>query len=229
MGADRTRGRNPYATGVAIHRALLCSGEAPTLREPRFGIIAESDGGVAWVDPSATIQSRPLFAFMLLGFLARAKSTPPLLAVKAPVADVSAAGEIVKHMRHRNAVAESEPIRDRLATWSAEVWDRLTDARPTMPVGIEDRPADAWEPLLAVADVAGGDWPRRSREAATVLKGQRVDSEPSMGVRLLADIQTAFTVSGCARMTAPNGATDAGHLLGRQTTWPRTPSVGRVN
>ena len=28
-----------------------------------------------------------------------------------------------------------------------------------MPAGIEDRDADVWEPLLAVADAAGGDWP----------------------------------------------------------------------
>ena len=28
-----------------------------------------------------------------------------------------------------------------------------------MPAGIEDRNADVWEALLAVADLAGGDWP----------------------------------------------------------------------
>jgi Protein of unknown function (DUF3631) len=34
-----------------------------------------------------------------------------------------------------------------------------------MPLNVEDRPADLWEPLLAIADAAGGDWPKRAREA----------------------------------------------------------------
>ena len=61
-----------------------------------------------------------------------------------------------------------------------------------MPV--EDRAADTWEPLIAVADLAGGDWPdarpgtpprahRRSRGRRQVLDR----------VRLLADFRTAFT------------------------------------
>jgi len=42
--------------------------------------------------------------------------------------------------------------------------DQLREAEPDMPV--EDRPADTWEPLIAVADLAGGDWPARARKAA---------------------------------------------------------------
>ena len=38
-----------------------------------------------------------------------------------------------------------------------------------MPDGIEDRDADVWEPLLAVADAAGGTWPSRARVAAVAL------------------------------------------------------------
>ena len=38
-----------------------------------------------------------------------------------------------------------------------------------MPDGIEDRNADVWEALLAVADLAGGDWPKRARRAAVAL------------------------------------------------------------
>jgi hypothetical protein len=32
-----------------------------------------------------------------------------------------------------------------------------------------DRAPDAWEPLIAIADVAGGDWPTRARSAALAL------------------------------------------------------------
>jgi len=34
---------------------------------------------------------------------------------------------------------------------------KLADAEPVMP--LEDRAADVWEPLIAIADLAGGEWP----------------------------------------------------------------------
>jgi Protein of unknown function (DUF3631) len=40
---------------------------------------------------------------------------------------------------------------------------------PEMPDGIEDRNADVWEALIAIADLAGGDWPERARRAAVAL------------------------------------------------------------
>ena len=40
---------------------------------------------------------------------------------------------------------------------------------PGAPEGIEDRDADVWEPLLAVAELAGGHWPERARVAAVPL------------------------------------------------------------
>jgi hypothetical protein len=49
-----------------------------------------------------------------------------------------------------------------------------------------------WEALLAVADVAGGEWPNRARRAAVALVTQSKQSSPSLGVRLLADLLTIF-------------------------------------
>jgi hypothetical protein len=40
---------------------------------------------------------------------------------------------------------------------------------PDMPPGVEDRDADVWEALLAVADLAGGHWPTTARKAAVTL------------------------------------------------------------
>ena len=61
-----------------------------------------------------------------------------------------------------------------------------------MPDGVTDRDADVWEALLAVADVAGGDWPQRARAAAVALVTQSKESSPTLGVRLLMDIRGAF-------------------------------------
>jgi hypothetical protein len=69
-----------------------------------------------------------------------------------------------------------------------------------MPEGIEDRNADVWEPLLAVADAAGGHWPRTARVAAVALVALLREANPSLGVKLLADLRQIWT--GDAMATA---------------------------
>jgi len=61
-----------------------------------------------------------------------------------------------------------------------------------MPDGIEDRNADVWEALLAMADAAGGDWPDRARRAALALVADSQAAPPSLGIRLLADLRVVF-------------------------------------
>ena len=61
-----------------------------------------------------------------------------------------------------------------------------------MPNGVEDRDADVWESLLAVADSIGGEWPKRARAAAVSLVSAAKEAEPSLGIRLLADLRTVF-------------------------------------
>ncbi len=63
---------------------------------------------------------------------------------------------------------------------------------PEMPPGIVDRAADVWEPLLAIADVVGGDWSKLARACAVTLDQERSQGEPSWGVRLLTDIWRVF-------------------------------------
>jgi hypothetical protein len=63
---------------------------------------------------------------------------------------------------------------------------------PELPPEIQDRDADVWEALIAVADLAGGMWPARARAAAVALVAEAKDAEPSLGVRLLADLRTVF-------------------------------------
>src|SRR5262249_19832593 len=78
----------------------------------------------------------------------------------------------------------------RLTKWVEAKSAELQEAWPAMPEGLTDRPADCWEPLLAVADVAGGEWPDRARRAALKLNDQRQQADPSLGTRLLADIRS---------------------------------------
>ena len=59
------------------------------------------------------------------------------------------------------------------ARWAIDHSDHVRGADPDMPAGIFNRAADNWRPLLAIADAAGGEWPRRARRAAEFLRRQR--------------------------------------------------------
>ncbi|MBI3046850.1 MAG: DUF3631 domain-containing protein [Acidobacteria bacterium] len=96
--------------------------------------------------------------------------------------------------RERDGRAEAMPIRDRLATWAKEA-AALRDARPELPDQLSDRAQDVWEPLLAIADAAGGAWPTRARRAAVALMGETPDDD-TVNVQLLADIRQVFADAG---------------------------------
>jgi hypothetical protein len=62
-----------------------------------------------------------------------------------------------------------------------------------LPDELDDRAQDIWEPLLAIADLAGGDWPEIARKAAVELSTGAEREDESIGARLLRDIFTVFT------------------------------------
>jgi hypothetical protein len=100
--------------------------------------------------------------------------------------------ERVEPYRRRVHAPVGEALRKRLAGWAVTVLKEATEARPDMPIGVEDRAADMWEPLLAVADIAGGDWPERARKAAVALVTVAREVEPSLNLTLLADLRTIY-------------------------------------
>jgi hypothetical protein len=103
-------------------------------------------------------------------------------------------GDGVAKFRAARAIPALRALRDRLSEWVLPHRDGLGKAAPVMPPGLDDRAEDLWEPLLAVADAAGGDWSRRARRAAQVLAAERADADTdsSYGVRLLADISDLY-------------------------------------
>jgi putative DNA primase/helicase len=74
----------------------------------------------------------------------------------------------------------------------------------SVPDGLNDRAADNWEPLLAVADRAGGEWPERARKAAVTLSGNGVVEDDSTGVMLLGDIKAIFEQRALDAETNPH-------------------------
>ncbi|ATL29390.1 DUF3631 domain-containing protein [Streptomyces formicae] len=101
-----------------------------------------------------------------------------------------ARNETVEPFRARVHEAEGHKLRDQLATWAEHARGFIMGAWPDMPEGVSDRPADVWEPLLAIADAAGGDWPERARAACvTLVNASRANDKGSIGVRLLTDLR----------------------------------------
>ncbi|MDP9864025.1 MULTISPECIES: DUF3631 domain-containing protein [Streptosporangium] len=100
-------------------------------------------------------------------------------------------GETVAPYRHRRDRPALRQLAEQFAAWLRADLATLEQAEPAMPV--EDRAADTWEPLVAVADHAGGHWPERARAAVLTLTAEADDnSETSIRVRLLADCRTVF-------------------------------------
>jgi putative DNA primase/helicase len=97
-------------------------------------------------------------------------------------------GATVERLRRRDN-AGFIALRSQAARWAADNFDKLTDADPKTP-DLNDRAADNWRPLLAIADLAGGTWPEEARRAACLLSGEEQDG--AMGVELLLDIRAAF-------------------------------------
>jgi 5S rRNA maturation endonuclease (ribonuclease M5) len=117
-------------------------------------------------------------------------------------------GEKVSQFRSRRDGPILDDLRGRLAAWAAAHAGELGAAQPRMPV--EDRAADTWEPLVAVADAAGGHWPDMARAACKVLvaAADEADEEGSLSVKLLTDIRRVFTGSRASFLSSADLVAD---------------------
>ena len=100
--------------------------------------------------------------------------------------------EQIERFHARKAAPSGDELHDALAAALEPLLDQLRDAEPPLPDELSDRAQDVWEPLLAIADLAGGPWPDRARTAAVRLSGRLEPDEATLGVRLLGDVREAF-------------------------------------
>ena len=91
---------------------------------------------------------------------------------------------------------EFKEIRRKLQRWASEHGKRVGAARPQIPFGLNDRASDNWSPLLAIADLAGGEWGVRARSVALELSGGARDDEQDIRFELLKDIRAIFDGEG---------------------------------
>ena len=164
-----------YKRSATIAR---CVGDAKNMKVERFPVYAPAAlAGIAGAMPP-TITTRAITIHM------RRRRTD----------------EPVEPFRERHIAREAQPLREQLAAWIDSVSTRLGDATPQMPTGVTDRPAEIWEPLLAIADAAGAHWPTTARDACrhfTLNTGPQITS---IGTRLFADLREVFARAGTDRI-----------------------------
>jgi len=150
-----------------------------------------------WDVTSRTAEQLDTFATFAMALLAAIGELPDTIMDRAVVVRMRrrASGEQVDPYRIRRDAPPLNQLRDRLSGWAREHLGELRHATPAMP--LEDRAADTWEPLIAIADLAQGDWPTRARDAATTMTAAEAQQEEdtAASVRLLADIRQVFTAA----------------------------------
>jgi hypothetical protein len=145
---------------------------------------------IRWDAGTRSLETIPTFA---MAALAGIGAMPDTIEDRAVVIRMRrrAPGESVAPFRHRRDRPALTSVAAQLARWLSRHLAELEKAEPATP--LEDRAADTWEPLIAVADLAGGTWPALARHAAVTLTADH-DQAASVSdrIRLLADCRAAF-------------------------------------
>jgi hypothetical protein len=104
--------------------------------------------------------------------------------------------EKIEPYRRRATETEGAAIRADLEAWAAVAAPLVDGVWPVLPASIVDRDADVWEPLIAIADAAAGEWPERVRAAAVAMVDEQSHRPATLGIRLLADLRAVFDAEG---------------------------------
>ena len=110
--------------------------------------------------------------------------------------------EKVAHFRSEHVAKELEPLRQKAARWAKDNGGKAATSEPEIPSELNDRQADNWRILLAIADLAGESWPEKAREAALALSGAVSEEDNAAGVQLLADIRGLFDKKATERLAS---------------------------
>lgn len=85
-----------------------------------------------------------------------------------------------------------EELRRQASRWASDSREELARADPEVPAELNDRAADNWRALLAIADAAGDDWPAQARQAALATTSAKGEDDLSARARLLEDLRAVF-------------------------------------
>ena len=120
------------------------------------------------------------------------------------------------------------PLRRKLRRWAADHVEALPELRPEFPPCLNDREADAWEPLLQIAAALGPKWETLGlRTARTLACAEESSDVGDVGLDLLADVRALVLPLGVERVTSEWLRYELGGLEGRP--WATLTDRGLVS
>jgi putative DNA primase/helicase len=204
--------KNDSMSKASIYRSV--EAETPTLildevawvvdlKDERQGILCGGFERLGYVEvcegEGADITTKRYSTYCPKAFGLIGKLTPTLMDRSVEIRMQRKLREKVERLRRRDNKQHAE-LRQKCLRWASDNRGKLAATTPKEPDGLNDRAFDAWEPLLAVAECVGGDWPKLAREAAIALSdGESVGEEK--GVELLHHIKAQFDRVGRSALT----------------------------
>jgi hypothetical protein len=164
------------------------------------------------VGDSHSVQRFPVYSPVAL--VGIAGGMPPTITTRAVTVHMrrKKRTEKTEEFRERVVQRDAEPLRDALSAWVGGIAETVGEAEPEMPPGVANRAREIWEPLLAIADAAGGHWPHTARQACAHFVREAEQQPVTTGVRLLADLRTIFTERNTDRLATVDILTDLAEL-----------------
>lgn len=188
-----------HATPAAIFRQI--TDQRPTL------LFDEADAslGTAEMLPILNSGFQRDTAFVIRAFgqgtVKFATWSPAAFAVLKSISDSLESRSIVIELRRKRAdeittelderaTRRLKKLRKLLRKWAAANLESVADMQRRVTVNLENRVADIWKPLFAIATLGGRHWARKAKQAARTLT--RLE-QPSVGSAMLADIYRILT------------------------------------
>ena len=115
------------------------------------------------------------------------------------------------------ALQQAGPLKQRLSAWAEQHRPDLEKLSPyseeQFPPRLSPRRRDMCEPLLQLADVVGGDWPNRIRQALTAIFEGAAEFDLYPSTQLLSDVYRCFFHHGFPERISTSGLLDWLHTL----------------
>lgn len=160
--------------------------------------------------------------------IARIGNLPPTLddrSISLPMRR-KAPGEEVQQLRLDQIRAECRELRQRMVRWVQDHRDDLDTTGTDVPDELDDRAADNWRPLMAIAELIGGLWFKRAASSARLLSGGEQGQETETAIELLHDIHTVFSEQDVDRIPTETLLNKLADLGGRPwATWSNGDSI----
>ena len=100
--------------------------------------------------------------------------------------------EIVDRFLHKKVAPELEMLHRQMKRWSTDHIQHLENHYLDPPEQLNDRQADNWSPLFAIAMELGEPWPQKTIEASLALSNEDPAEKEGNDVLLLGDMKAMF-------------------------------------